>query len=475
MHETIYNGHLGRQKTIDKITNRFYRPFLRTTIKKIIRECEVCQKVKNTVSNKNAKLIYLKPAKANELITTDFAGPFKETVRGNKYFQIIIDHCTKIAKFCPTQNIQAETAADNIVDKWCCTYGIPDSILSDQGTQFQSKLLDLVYDHLDIKRLKTTPYHPECDGQSEITVKLLKNMIKCYVDEDQETWDLNFEKYAFAYNSSIHSTTKQTPFSMMFGRDPKIPIDILLPNINDMNREPILENKTIKNELGDVEILADYIPDDKNIPEDAKEYINNLKQTIKRSLEIALKNRDVKMEKAKWYHDRNIKKFNYKIGDLVLANHPKLKKGLSQGIAHKYYGPFEIVGINPNGVDYFIKLVGSKRAKIKQIHKTRLKIFYYNKPELKTIKIESSDNEEIKKLNKTMLKGKNKKTKLKKILSDSSEDEWSDSDKETLGKIKRNLIKNKRILTVNSSDGSENETLQIIKNKLNSNKQKNIQ
>ncbi|CAF1015516.1 unnamed protein product [Brachionus calyciflorus] len=62
------------------------------------------------------------------------------------------------------------------------------------------KLLDLVYDHLDIKSLKTTSFHPQCDGQNERTVQTLKNMIKCYVDENQESSDLDFQKYAFAYN-----------------------------------------------------------------------------------------------------------------------------------------------------------------------------------------------------------------------------------------------------------------------------------
>jgi len=276
----------------------------------------------------------------------------------------------------------------------------------------QSKLFDLVYDHLDIKRLKTTPYHPQCDGQSEVTVKLLKNIIKCYIHEDQENWDLNFEKYAFAYNSSVHSTTNQTPFTMMFGREPRIPIDFLFPNLNELNRKPILENQTIKsNEFGEVEILADYEPGSKDIPENAEIYVNNLKKTLQTSLQIALKNRDINMQKAKWNHDRKIKKFNYKIGDLVLADHPKLKKGLSQGIARKYYGPFEIVGINPNGVDYFIKLVGSKRAKVKQIHKTRLKIFYYNKPDFDPQKDEEDEPENS---NKPMLKGKKTKPSKKK-------------------------------------------------------------
>ena len=55
---------------------------------------------------------------------------------------------------------------------------------------------------------------------------------------------------------------------------------------------------------------------------------------------LVCSNRDLKMDKAKIRHDRNIRKFTYEIGDLVLADHVKIKKGLTSGLAHKYYGPF---------------------------------------------------------------------------------------------------------------------------------------
>ncbi|CAF0940190.1 unnamed protein product [Brachionus calyciflorus] len=182
------------------------------------------------------------------------------------HFQIVIDR----AEFKPVKNTKANTAADVIVNDWCCRYGIPHGIFSDQGTQYQSKLLDIVYDHLDIKRPKTTPFHPQCDGKSERTVQTLKNIIKCFDDENQESWDLDFQKYAFAYNSSVHSITNQTLFEMIFGRKPRIPIDILIPNSFEQNREPIKFSSKQTNELGLVEILADDEPTEKNIPEEAK-------------------------------------------------------------------------------------------------------------------------------------------------------------------------------------------------------------
>jgi hypothetical protein len=88
-------------------------------------------------------------------------------------------------------------------------------------------------------------------------------------------------------------------------------------------------------------------------------------------------NRDRIIKQAKVVHERRIKKQEYEIGDYVLTDHPKLKKRHSHGIAHKYYGPYVIMGKNSNGVDYFIKLAGHPKAKIKQIHINRLKTYFH--------------------------------------------------------------------------------------------------
>lgn len=143
---------------------------MRQEIKKLVKECEVCQKVKNTTRPHKGELDFLTPCRPNELITVDIAGPFKKTNTLNKYLLIIICHFAKFCDFFAMKDMRATTIATILINEWFCKHGIPDGILTDQGTQFQLKLLDLVYEYLDIKRLKTTPFHPQCDGQSEKTV-----------------------------------------------------------------------------------------------------------------------------------------------------------------------------------------------------------------------------------------------------------------------------------------------------------------
>lgn len=393
IHSSLFNGHLGKNKTTSKITERFYRPFLKEDIKKCVKECEVCQKTKKTQPERRAELMYLTPCRPNQIVTTDITGPFKTTSRGNTDIQVVVDSFTKYLEFYPLKGTKAPGVATNLVDEWSCRYGIPEAVLSDGGKQFQSKLLDLTYDYLDIRKLKTTPYHPQCDGQSEKSIQTLKGMIRAYVDFDQTTWDLNLRKFAFAYNTSVHSITKQTPFEMMFGRRPRIPIDIILPNIDVLDRAPILQEYKILNEHGEVTVLEDVDEIiEANTPEVAKNYLAELKEKLKTCYETAAKNRNCGMEKAKIDHDRRLKKHEYKIGDLVLTDHPKLKKGLSHGLAHKYYGPFIIVGINENKCDYLLKLAGSQRAKIKQVHKNRLKAYFHSGWPLTSIKQEPEED-----------------------------------------------------------------------------------
>ena len=105
--------------------------------------------------------------------------------------------------------------------------------------------MEAICSALDVERINTTPGHPQCDGQTEKSVQQVKKMIRAHVAEDQENWDLGLAQLCFAYNTSVHETTGLTPFEVMFGRNPTIPIDLIYPNRLEMTREKVLENHTL--------------------------------------------------------------------------------------------------------------------------------------------------------------------------------------------------------------------------------------
>ena len=333
---------------------------------------------------------YLLPSRTNQLVATDFAGPFKTTTRGNRYVIIITDCFGKTLRCTPLPSKATALAVTTIVEQWCCIYGVPEQILSDKGKEYRSRIWDAVCDLLDIERLTTTPGHPQCDGQSEKNVQQIKKMIRAHCSADQSDWDIGIAQLVFAYNASVHDTIGISPFEVMFGRQPRIPIDLAFPNTLDMTRPPILTTRTVqvddvRSELSAVVDGVAFFEQLEDVPAAAiaalqpthvQSYVNELQQRLKTSFALLEHNKISRMERAKLHHDRHIRKRTYEVGEWVLCNHPKLKNGLSRGLAPRYHGPFIIVGKYANGCDYLIRHAHRSRGRVKQIHQDNLRVYF---------------------------------------------------------------------------------------------------
>ncbi|CAF0912934.1 unnamed protein product [Brachionus calyciflorus] len=237
-------------------------------------------------------------------------------------------------------------------------------------------LLELLYEKFDIKQLRTTAYHPECDGQSERFVQTIKSMIRCYVQTEQSDWDVHLAKLSFAYNSAVHNSTGFSPHEMVFGHLPRIPLDLVFKHVENSTQQFNL-NTTFSQNFPNLLHLMDHddILNPKVTPT-AVDFCDKQIETFKEIYEQVIVNRNIIMDKAKLRHDRKIKKFEYEVGDLVLTDHVQLKKGLSSGLVHKYHGPFTFIGKHPNGVNYVIRKLDGKRSRSFLIHKNRLKQYF---------------------------------------------------------------------------------------------------
>ena len=159
--------------------------------------------------------------------------------------------------------------------------------LSDQGSNFQSNLISELWELLDVHRLRTTPYHPECDGLSERFNRTLISMISAFVNEKSDNWDQLLPMLTFAYNTAIHSTTNCSPFELIYGRKPKIPLDI------------ICESKKVNLQL---------------TPED---YAENVSKVLEDAFKRVRENTNCKINKTKLRYDRKVRAAPYEVGYLV--------------------------------------------------------------------------------------------------------------------------------------------------------------
>ena len=375
-HCSVLGGHLGMNKTYDRLKGRFFRPGLKDKVEKAIRECDTCQKVKSR-RNFTAPLQPILPSRPGELLATDLTGAMTKTPRGNRYAMVIVDHFTKFANIYALPNIEATTIADRLIDHMM-KFGIVEKILSDLGTQLQSQVLELVYETLGIQRLRTTPYHPECDGISERLVQTTKKMLAAFVNERCDDWDLYVNKVAFAYNTSVHITTQQTPFELQFGRMPIIPIDLIFDQDQPTPRprNDRAHDETVIDGDEDVTYLRDAFDNHNDkLPQTAKDYLAELKRTLKLAYEHATATRDHKMDKAKLIYDRKAHPDAYETGDLVLASHPAIVSGQTRGLAKKKHGPFRVLErIGP--VDYLLQKANLTNAKKIILHQNNLTKYF---------------------------------------------------------------------------------------------------
>ena len=205
-HDTPTSGHLGTEKTQNRIKQRYYWPGWEKQTRDYVLSCHICQRTKRSYNKKGAAIKPIISDYPFQIITADIAGPLPTSNLGNRYILIIVDHFTKWAQVHAIPNAIATTVAQFII-KTILTFGIPDQIITDRGTNFQSKVLKQIYKILDIYQTRTTAYHPQCYGNSEIFIRTLKQMIRAYVDENQKDWDEKLNHLLYAYNSAVHKTT----------------------------------------------------------------------------------------------------------------------------------------------------------------------------------------------------------------------------------------------------------------------------
>ena len=229
-HDSPFTGHLGVTRTLDRIRKRFFWPNMQKFVENYIRQCDACiqRKSPGSFSTGSAPLQSIEVSEPFTFWALDYMGPLPETGRGNRHILVLMDHFTKWCEAFPTPDQKASTVAKLLVDKVFSRFGPPVVLHSDQGANFESTLMHEVCDVMGITKTRTTAYHPQCDGQVERQNRTLQDMLAAFCTKHETDWDLWLDAVVFAYNTSRHETLHTSPFELVFGRVPRLPIELEL-------------------------------------------------------------------------------------------------------------------------------------------------------------------------------------------------------------------------------------------------------
>lgn len=221
------HGHQGVDRTTSLVWQRCYWPGMHQEVKRWCQECERCQVAKDTQPTTRTFMGHLLAACPNQILAVDFT-LLEPSKNGMENVLVMTDVFSKYTLAIPTKDQRATTVATALVNEWFCKFGVPSRIHSDQGRNFESDLIQQLCNLYGIKKTRTTPYHPEGNGQCERFNRTLHDLLRTLPTTKKTDWSSYLPQVVFSYNTTVHQSTGESPFFLMFGQDPLLPVDFLL-------------------------------------------------------------------------------------------------------------------------------------------------------------------------------------------------------------------------------------------------------
>ena len=345
-HKIVYEelhqklGHLGHERVLELAKKRFYWPRMKNSIERFVTKQCRCLIDKKEPTPAVAPLVPITSSHPFEMLTIDYVqlDPCKG---GYQYALVACDHFTKFVQIYPTKNKSALAAADRIYNDLVLKYGLMSRVHSDQGKEFVNTLFKRLHKMCGTDYSRTTPYHPMGNGMTERMNRTIINMVKTLGENEKKDWARHLSKLAFAYNATVHSTTKFTPYFLLFGREPRLPIDSVL-EIDD----------------GQGKIRKSY-----------EKYAEDWKCSMNQAYEIARKHQEKVGQRNKVYYDKRARGAELVVGDRVLTRNRE-KGGTGKLRSHWENKVYKVIGKSDDIPVYVIE--PEDGGKTKRVHRNDL-------------------------------------------------------------------------------------------------------
>ena len=237
-HTHSHSGHPGIFKTLENIRQYFFWPGRYKWIVYLIEDCIECQ----TNKTKRHDLHEAPLEQWGELETTPFKtihidhkGPLHPS-SNSTHCLVVVDAFSRFIGAYPVRNTGAQTTI-NALEKWITTYGIPQKIVHDNGSAFINSDFIKWTKEFGITLAPRTTYSPWTNGKVEVQNQHLTRYWRNFMNQSGNNWSKLTSKFAFAHNTSVNYTTGQTPYEIVFGTKPQVPMTFKLRLLRDKDKQ----------------------------------------------------------------------------------------------------------------------------------------------------------------------------------------------------------------------------------------------
>ena len=228
-----YLGHQGRDRMLSLLRERFWWLGMAQRMMLSIRNCEKCHifEAKPQIAPMEP-ILYTEPL---DLVHIDYVS-MEVTVGVKekpvvKNVLVVEDHFTCYTQAYVTNNHTAHTTACILYNEFFSVFGFPRQLMSDQASEFTGQVISELCDLLGITKIRTSPYHPQTNGTIKRVHQTLRRMIAKMDPEKRTKWPSHLGPILITYNATRSLITGYSPYFLMFGHRPRLPVDLLFPTV----------------------------------------------------------------------------------------------------------------------------------------------------------------------------------------------------------------------------------------------------